>query len=124
MTKRSSRAADDFDLIAGMLDRAEAHAHADAEKIKRLLPVSRVLLGLAIVALLAAGITTIYGIWNHLDAPITPTPNGYASKAGQPRAREDYESYVAWSRAMFITYPAAIGLFFLFGLQVKFRHRG
>ena len=124
MRKGSSRAGDDLDMIAGMLDRAEEQARADAEKIKRLGPVSRVLLGLAIVALLAAGITTIYGIWNHVDAPIRPTANGYANKAGQPRTREDYESYVAWSRAMFITYPTAIGLFFLFGLQVKFSVRG
>lgn len=113
----------DREKLGEMLGRAETQARSDAETIRSMDRVSKALLYLALAALLAAGVTTIYGIWNHWDAPIREAAGGYVSKAGETRTREQYESYVAWSRAMFITYPAAIGLFFIFGLRMKYAGR-
>ena len=83
----------------------------------------RVLLALAIAAVLAAAGTGIYGVYKFPDAPIRETAAGYAGKGGTPRTREDFESFQRWKRVMFIAFPSAFTLGFAYALLDSRRRR-
>ena len=94
------------EIVSDLIADARARAEADRREAASRGPVARLLLSMALLAFVSAGVTTVYGIYNFLDAPIRPAGGGYASKTGAPRTREAYERYRAWTRAMWTTYPA------------------
>ena len=69
--------------------------------------VTRVLLVLTLLAVMAATATAVYGVYHFPDAPLRPRGGGYVGKTGAPHTREDYERYLRWSLAMWTAFPAA-----------------
>lgn len=57
------------------------------------------------------------------DSPITlRQDNSYRGKQGQPRTREDFESYNQWSLALNLTWPTGmLAIFLLRGSAIKLR---
>jgi hypothetical protein len=94
-------------LVGDLMTRAREQAEAERAEAATRGPVTKFFLLLLMLAVLAAGATTVYGIVSFPDAPIRPSGGGYTSKTGAARTRQDYENYLAWSYAMWSTYPAA-----------------
>ena len=93
-------------LIRELIAQARARAEADRAEAASRGPVRKLLLLMTVAAFLSAGATTIYGIYHFPDAPIRAVGGGYAGKGGTARTRQEYENYLSWTRAMWITYPA------------------
>jgi hypothetical protein len=99
-----------------MKGEAERHSTLEREEARSRGPFTRILLVLTIAACLLAGATMVYGVYNFPDAPIRQTGGGYAGKGGKPHTKEDYEAFVRWEKAMFIVFPSAFLLGFVFGI--------
>ena len=84
-------------------------------------PLAKALRVLTILAALSAGITFLYGIYNFPDAPIRPSGSGYVGKSGKPHTAQDFERFVLWERAMFLTFPATFLFGFAYDLSVAGR---
>jgi hypothetical protein len=113
-SKQAAEFASVGELVGELVTEARTRAEADRLDARTRAPVTRLLLLITLLAVVATGATTIYGIWNFADAPIRAIGSGYAGKNGTERTQRDYENYVAWSRAMWIAYPATILVAFAF----------
>jgi hypothetical protein len=102
------------DLAAAMIADARARVEADRVAAASRGPFTKLVLALAILAAISAGATMLYGIYTFPDAPIRPRGSGFAGKTGDVRTQADYDRYVAWSRAMFVAFPATFVLAFAF----------
>ena len=93
-------------LARELIAEAQALAEVDRAEAASRGPMTKLLLLLTLVAFFSAGSTTIYGIYNFPDAPIRLRGGAYVGKGDTTRTRQDYENFLSWSRAMWVTYPA------------------
>jgi hypothetical protein len=83
----------------------------DRKAARRRGPVAEALLAACFIAVALAVVTLVYGFITFPDAPIRESANGYAGKHGAPHAREHYERFKLWEKAML----ASFGLAFVTG---------
>ena len=100
------------------------HPGSEREAARGRGPLARALRALTAAACLAAVVVGVYGVYKFPDAPIRQTAGGYAGKRGKPRTREDFEAFVLWERAMFVTFPVAFVSGFAFALADGAGRRG
>ena len=94
-------------LTRRLISEARAGVEADRRAAASRSAVTRALLALTLLAVMAAGATAVYGVYNFPDAPIRPGGGGYVGKTGTPHTRDDYDRYLNWSLAMWTAFPAA-----------------
>jgi cytochrome c-type biogenesis protein CcmH/NrfG len=102
-----------FERMAGEVTRRSESERAQAQNRG---PVVRLLLVLTIVMCLAAAATGLYGAYNFPDAPIRETAGVYVGKGGKIHTQEEFEAFVLWKQVMFIVFPSAFVLGFVYGI--------
>lgn len=114
---------DVIQLTQRLISEARVRAEDEQRSAAPVRGLSRVIMVIAILGTMSAGIATVYGIiWMPGDIPIRRSGEVYVGKTGKTHTRDDFERYETWSRAMFTTYPASIALWFLFaGLRKRDR---
>jgi hypothetical protein len=109
-----------IELASSMIADARTRIEAEHRDAPRHGAVSTIALVLAVLSVLAAGVTTIYGIgWLPGDIPIRQSGDGFVGKTGKAHSRAEFEAYTTWSTAMFVTYPATFALWFLYAAVRK-----
>jgi hypothetical protein len=70
--------------------------------------VTKVLLGVCLVAGLLAAATLVYGVITFPDAPIRQTASGYVGKLGDTHTSEEYEQFKFWEKVVMASFGVAV----------------
>ena len=102
-----------FEEISGEV-RRQSEIEREAERHRN--PFLKFLLGLLLISIFCAVSVGIYGIYNFPDAPLKQNGEIYTGKHGKPYTKEDFERFVRWKNALFVSFAASFMLGFTFTL--------
>jgi hypothetical protein len=112
------------DVVTELLAEVRAREAVASNSARSRTPVTRFLLALTMLGVLAAVCTSLYGIYRFPDAPVRQTAAGYVGKTGRVHTPDDFATYGRWTTAMVLTYTLTFGVGLAFAALDRRRRTG
>ena len=101
-------------LFNHMMGEVKRQSKIEREAERHRSPMLKALGWLFLMSALSAAAIGIYGIYNFPYAPLREKNGAYYGKYDTPVTKTDYERYVVWMPALFVSFGATFALGFTF----------